>query len=68
MRNMGGLRRHMPITWATMWIGTLAIAGIWPFAGFFSKDEIIWYAGAAAVGPHAAWYKLIWVLALAVRC
>src|SRR5687767_12499174 len=65
MRNMGGLRRHMPITWATMWIGTLAIAGIWPFAGFFSKDEIIWYAGAAAEGPHAAWYTLFWVIALA---
>jgi NADH-quinone oxidoreductase subunit L len=65
MRNMGGLRQHMPITWATMWIGTLAIAGIWPFAGFFSKDEIIWYAGAAAVGPYAGWYKLFWVIALA---
>jgi NADH-quinone oxidoreductase subunit L len=65
MRNMGGLRHHMPITWATMWIGTLAIAGIWPFAGFFSKDEIIWYAGAAAVGPYAGWYKLFWAIALA---
>ncbi|MSR36872.1 MAG: NADH-quinone oxidoreductase subunit L, partial [Gemmatimonadetes bacterium] len=65
MRNMGGLRRFMPVTWATMWIGTLAISGIWPFAGFFSKDEIIWYAGAAAVGPYAVWYKLIWVMALA---
>jgi NADH-quinone oxidoreductase subunit L len=65
MRNMGGLRKAMPITWITMWIGTLAIAGIWPFAGFFSKDEIIWYAGAAAVGPHAGWYKLFWVIALA---
>jgi NADH-quinone oxidoreductase subunit L len=65
MRNMGGLRKYMPITAATMWIGTLAIAGIWPFAGFFSKDEIIWYAGAAAEGPHAAWYTLFWVIALA---
>jgi NADH-quinone oxidoreductase subunit L len=65
MRNMGGLRKHLPVTWVTMWIGTLAIAGIWPFAGFFSKDEIIWYAGAAAVGPHAGWYKLFWAIALA---
>ena len=65
MRNMGGLSRHMPITWTTMWIGTLAIAGIWPFAGFFSKDEIIWYAGAAAEGPHAPWYTLFWIIALA---
>jgi NADH-quinone oxidoreductase subunit L len=65
MRNMGGLRKYMPVTCVTMWIGTLAIAGIWPFAGFFSKDEIIWYAGAAAEGPHAAWYTLFWVIALA---
>ena len=65
MRNMGGLRRHMPVTWIAMWIATFAIAGIWPFAGFFSKDEIIWYAGAAAVGPHAGWYRLFWVIALA---
>lgn len=41
MRNMGGLRKYMPITWALMWIATLAIAGIPPFAGFFSKDEIL---------------------------
>jgi NADH-quinone oxidoreductase subunit L len=41
MRNMGGLRRHMPWTWALMWIATLAIAGIFPFSGFFSKDEIL---------------------------
>ena len=36
MRNMGGLHRPMRITCITMWIATLAIAGIWPFAGFFS--------------------------------
>jgi NADH-quinone oxidoreductase subunit L len=41
MRNMGGLRRFMPITWGLMWIATLAICGIPPFAGFFSKDEIL---------------------------
>lgn len=38
---MGGLRRFMPWTWGLMWIATLAIAGIPPFAGFFSKDEIL---------------------------
>ena len=65
MRNMGGLRRFMPVTWVTMWIATLAIAGIWPFAGFFSKDEIIWYAGAAAAGPFGGLYTLFWILALA---
>jgi NADH-quinone oxidoreductase subunit L len=47
MRNMGGLRRFMPITFATMGIATLAIAGVPPFAGFFSKDEIV---GAAWIG------------------
>jgi len=65
MRNMGGLRKYMPWTAAFMWIATLAIAGIWPFAGFFSKDEIIWYTGAAAVGPFAPLYTVFWVLALA---
>jgi NADH-quinone oxidoreductase subunit L len=64
MRNMGGLRRYMPITFATMWIGTLAIAGVWPFAGFFSKDEIIWYAGARAVGPFEGWFTAIWIISL----
>ncbi len=41
MRNMGGLMRRMPVTGALMWIATLAIAGIPPLAGFFSKDAIL---------------------------
>ncbi len=48
MRNMGGLRKKMPITFITYLIGTLALAGIFPFAGFWSKDEILldsWYVG-----------------------
>jgi NADH-quinone oxidoreductase subunit L len=48
MRNMGGLSRRMPLTYLTYLIGTLALAGIWPFAGFWSKDEILahsWLAG-----------------------
>jgi NADH-quinone oxidoreductase subunit L len=49
MRRMGGLWRRIPITSATMAVGTLAIAGVPPFSGFFSKDEIIWGAFA---GPH----------------
>ena len=41
MRLMGGLRKHMPVTASTFFIGTLAISGIPPFAGFWSKDEIL---------------------------
>ena len=41
MRNMGGLRKYLPWTWTLMWIATLAIAGVPPFSGFFSKDEIL---------------------------
>ena len=44
MRKMGGLRSYIPITFFTMLIATLAISGIWPFAGFWSKDEILWKA------------------------
>jgi NADH-quinone oxidoreductase subunit L len=65
MRNMGGLRRYMPITFATMWIGTLAISGVWPFAGFFSKDEIIWMTAAHAVGPFEPWFRAFWIMAFA---
>jgi NADH-quinone oxidoreductase subunit L len=65
MRNMGGLRRYMPITFATMWIATLAISGVWPFAGFFSKDEIIWLTAARAVGPFEVWFRVFWIMAFA---
>jgi NADH-quinone oxidoreductase subunit L len=65
MRNMGGLKKYLPITWVTMWIGTLAIAGVWPFAGFFSKDEIIWQTAARAVGPFADWFAVFWGMSLA---
>ncbi|MCF6157002.1 MAG: NADH-quinone oxidoreductase subunit L [wastewater metagenome] len=41
VRKMGGLRHHIPVTYKTFLIGTVAIAGIPPFAGFFSKDEIL---------------------------
>ena len=61
MRRMGGLRRYMPVTFVTMAIGTLAIAGVPPFSGFFSKDEIVWSAFA---GPHGA--PVLGVLALVV--
>lgn len=48
MRFMGGLSKKMPITYWTYLLGTLALSGIWPFAGFWSKDEILadsWLAG-----------------------
>ena len=41
MRYMGGLRKYMPVTWLTAWIGTLALIGFPFFAGFYSKDAII---------------------------
>ena len=55
IRAMGGLRKYLPITFATFLIGTLAISGLPPFAGFFSKDEIL--AGAFAEN------KIVWGLA-----
>ncbi len=58
MRNMGGLRRHLPWTFALMWVATLAIAGIPPFSGFFSKDEIL--AAAFARGHDAPLWYLFW--------
>ena len=58
MRNHGGLRKFMPRTFVFMWVATLAIAGVPPLAGFFSKDEIIWYAGAYG-------YPILWGVALA---
>jgi len=50
MRTMGGLRRKMPVTHATMLIATLAIGGVFPLAGFFSKDEILYEAFLGAHG------------------
>ena len=60
MRRMGGLRKKIPITYATMLIGTLAIAGIPGLAGFFSKDEILWQAYSH---PHA-WFRVVYALGL----
>src|SRR5262249_17960577 len=57
MRQMGALKKYLPVTYMTMLIGTLAIAGIPPLSGFFSKDEILFRAFVAN--------KAIWVLAVA---
>jgi NADH-quinone oxidoreductase subunit L len=50
MRYMGGLAKKIPTTYKTMLLGTLAIAGIPPLAGFFSKDEILWQAWSSRSG------------------
>jgi NADH-quinone oxidoreductase subunit L len=54
MRNMGGMRAYLPVTFVLMWIATLAIAGIPLFAGFFSKDEILASVFARANGSTLA--------------
>ena len=54
MRHMGGLKKHLPITFMTMFAATLAIAGIPLFSGFFSKDEILWKAYSSST--NGAWY------------
>jgi len=61
VRKMGGLARKIPITFVTFAIATAAIAGIPPLAGFFSKDEILWYAFASTRGGS----PLLWGVAAA---
>ncbi|MGH7704011.1 MAG: NADH-quinone oxidoreductase subunit L [Gemmatimonadales bacterium] len=63
MRNMGGLARSLPVTCALMGIATLAIAGVPPLAGFFSKDEIL--AAAFGRGAETPAYYLFWGMGLA---
>ena len=61
MRNMGDLRGRIPTTYWTMFIATLAIAGIPPFAGFFSKDEILWQTWTSEGGA----YRILWFVGYA---
>ena len=61
MRNMGDLRGRIPVTYWTMFIATLAITGIPPFAGFFSKDEILWQAWTSEGGA----YRILWFIGYA---
>ncbi len=62
MRRMGGLKKYMPVTFATMLTGWLAISGIPIFAGFFSKDEILWKTWSASTFglPSPIWSKVLW--------
>ena len=57
MRKMGGIWRMVPLTYGVMWIGSLALAGVPPFAGFFSKDMILEaaYAAQSSHGALAFW-------------
>ena len=74
MRNMGGLRKRIPITFWTMSAGVFAIAGIYPFSGFFSKDEILyqtflspnplhlllWFVGLLTAGLTSFYMFRLW--------
>ena len=55
MRRMGALKDKIPLTYRTMWIGSIAIAGIPGLAGFFSKDEILWQAFSSPKGGTVLW-------------
>ncbi len=60
MRKMGGLWRLIPLTYAMMWAGSLALAGVFPFAGYFSKDGILGAAWAShsLIGHYGFWCGL----------
>jgi NADH-quinone oxidoreductase subunit L len=78
IRKMGGLKSKMRVTWITFGLSTLAIAGIFPFAGFFSKDEILWKTFNAhelllpgwilwAVGVLAALFTAFYMTRLVIK-
>lgn len=55
IRKMGGLKKYLPITHATFFLGWVAIIGLPPFAGFFSKDEILWMSFHSPLGHELLW-------------
>ncbi|MBO0719227.1 MAG: NADH-quinone oxidoreductase subunit L [Blastocatellia bacterium] len=61
IRKMGGLKKYMPITFATMFVGWLAISGVPLLSGFFSKDEILWRTWTTQALPQG-WGKGLWVV------
>src|SRR6195256_2954381 len=66
MRRMGGLKKYMPYTYLTFLAGWLAICGIIPFSGFWSKDEILWSAASTTYIPYG-WF--LWLVAtIAATC
>ena len=62
MRRMGGLKKYMPVTFATMLTGWLAICGVPIFAGFFSKDEILWKTWSTQTDGTAGIGKFLWAV------
>ncbi|MGB0653603.1 MAG: NADH-quinone oxidoreductase subunit L [Thermoplasmatota archaeon] len=62
MREMGGLRKKMPVTYLTMLVGSLSIAGIIPLSGFWSKDEVL--ATAFKAGSYDPLFTLLWVFGI----
>src|SRR3954452_24003264 len=64
MRRMGGLRKYMPITFATMAAGWLAISGFPLLSGFFSKDEILWKTWSSETAGTAGIGKFLWVIGI----
>ena len=65
MRFMGGLKKYLPSTYKTFLLATIAIAGIPPLAGFFSKDEILAFTFNAGMGEYAgSLYMLLWVVGI----
>jgi len=63
IQKMGGLKKHLPVTYATFLVAAVAISGIPPLAGFFSKDEILWKAFSSDYGSPVLW--IVGVLAAA---
>ena len=61
MRRMGGIWNKIPLTYVMMWVGSLALAGVFPFAGYYSKDAIIEDAWAAhtAISEYGFWCTLV---------
>jgi NADH-quinone oxidoreductase subunit L len=62
IRKMGGLRRRLPLTHATFLLAVLAIVGVPPLSGFFSKDEILWAALAGSPGSPLPGSILLWIV------
>ena len=67
MTKMGGLKKHMRKTFMVMWVGVLALSGIPPFSGFWSKDSIIEYAYELALHEPIGWFLFVFAV-LAAAC